>query len=96
MSKKKHYLVDIRIFDPYDRLVNNFIMDPGHPIETAADVAVEEVMKAELLFYGQDHYAESVAWRDVGKNGVPVPNAPCFCMGSGDWEEGTYTNDKEK
>lgn len=94
MSTKKRYLVDIRIFDPYDKLVNNFIMNPGHPIETAADEAVEAVMKEQLLFYGQDYYAESVAWRGVGKDGTPVPNAPCFCMGYGDWEDGTYTNDK--
>ena len=96
MSTKKRYLVDIRIFDPYNKLVNNFIMDPGHPIETAADEAVEEVMKEQLLFYGQDYYAESVAWRDVARDGNPVPNAPCFVMGYGDWEEGPYTNDKEE
>jgi hypothetical protein len=97
MSTKKRYLVDIRIFNPYGKLVNNFIMNPGHPIETAADEAVEAVIKEQLLFYGQDYYAESVAWKDVGKDGEPVQNAPCFVMGYSDWVGGWfYSNDKEE
>jgi hypothetical protein len=83
MKAKKSYLVDIRVFDPYDNLVNSFLLslDKSRPEE------VDKLIKAELPQYGEHYWAMATDWKYIGENGLPILNSPCYCLGYGDWEE---------
>ena len=87
MKPQKQHLVDISIFDGYDNLVNNFLLSVDAPNSSETAEEVDDLMKAELLQYGETYWATATDWKYVGQDGKPIPNASCYVLSYGDWEE---------